>query len=234
MTPKSKGGSKTAAMRAAREAQVEEAERKTDPEVYYAAEVRAALERTTANFIETGRLLAEAKSKIEHGRWTPWVEENLPISIRTAQTLMTIAERFGTKNEKISFLPASQMVLADLAKLDDDEFEIVSKNLAPDTTRREVAEMTSKAREKLGRTEPASKPTVPEAGAPEKRVGEVEFARFRDALARFVAVTREATPALVAEGVEEIELAETSKRTKEARDYLAKLLERLDAKEPTS
>ena len=40
---------------------------------------------------KTGRLLAEAKSKCEHGTWRQWVADNCRFSLRTGQLYMRIA-----------------------------------------------------------------------------------------------------------------------------------------------
>jgi len=47
--------------------------------------------------INAGRLLIEAKTKLGHGRWLPWLSENCPdISIRTAQVYMRLALKAPT------------------------------------------------------------------------------------------------------------------------------------------
>lgn len=40
--------------------------------------------------IEVGEMLTEQKENFEHGEFTPWLQENLPFSIRTAQKYMSI------------------------------------------------------------------------------------------------------------------------------------------------
>jgi hypothetical protein len=41
--------------------------------------------------IEVGELLIEAKATLPHGKWLPWLRENLPFSDRTAQAYMRLA-----------------------------------------------------------------------------------------------------------------------------------------------
>ena len=47
--------------------------------------------KTSVNLaIEIGRLLAEKKEELGHGEFTPWVNENLPFTTRTAQNYMRL------------------------------------------------------------------------------------------------------------------------------------------------
>jgi hypothetical protein len=41
-----------------------------------------------------GALLVEAKAKMAHGQWIPWLEKNVRCAPRTAQTYMRVAERW--------------------------------------------------------------------------------------------------------------------------------------------
>jgi len=41
--------------------------------------------------VRCGELLAEAKAQIRHGEWLPWLAENFPASVRTAQGYMRLA-----------------------------------------------------------------------------------------------------------------------------------------------
>lgn len=49
--------------------------------------VRSALEHAR----RAGGLLIEAKAKVPHGQWLPWLEENFAGSVRTAQTYMRVS-----------------------------------------------------------------------------------------------------------------------------------------------
>lgn len=40
--------------------------------------------------IEVGEMLTEQKENFDHGEFTPWLQENLPFSIRTAQKYMSV------------------------------------------------------------------------------------------------------------------------------------------------
>lgn len=130
-------------MRAQRERQATELEQTADPESYYAERVKSALRRTAEGFIETGRWLIEAKSRIEHGRWRAWVDERLPISERTAQEFMQIAKSLGSKARDLAVLPPSRTTLLDLARLDDTAWRKVKPRVSPDLTRRELRSLTA-------------------------------------------------------------------------------------------
>ena len=46
-----------------------------------------------ANGIRVGQLLLEAKTKVPHGQWLPWLRANVTFSDRTAQSYMRIAHK---------------------------------------------------------------------------------------------------------------------------------------------
>ena len=45
--------------------------------------------------MDAGRLLIEAKEKVGHGEWLPWLRANCEFSERTAQAYMRVAKRAG-------------------------------------------------------------------------------------------------------------------------------------------
>lgn len=49
-----------------------------------------ALRTGVAHAIECGRLLIEAKAKVSHGEWLPWLLENVPFSERSARGYMRL------------------------------------------------------------------------------------------------------------------------------------------------
>jgi hypothetical protein len=51
--------------------------------------------KAVTHAISTGTLLIEAKAAVPHGKWLPWLRENIQFSERTAQAYMRIA---GKKN----------------------------------------------------------------------------------------------------------------------------------------
>ena len=61
--------------------------------------------------IETGRHLIAVKESLQHGQWEDWLRVEFAMTDRTARTMMTIAERFDGKTEKISVLGTSVLGL---------------------------------------------------------------------------------------------------------------------------
>jgi hypothetical protein len=51
-----------------------------------------ALNSAVMHAMAAGDLLAEAKGRVKHGEWLPWLEEHCAISERTAQLYMRLAE----------------------------------------------------------------------------------------------------------------------------------------------
>lgn len=91
--------------------------------------------------IDTGRLLIEAKASLRHGEWGGMIDEMLPFSARTAQTLMKIARDVRLSEPKtLLLLPASWGTLYEITKLSDDEIRtaIEKKIIRPDTERWEI------------------------------------------------------------------------------------------------
>jgi ParB-like chromosome segregation protein Spo0J len=54
----------------------------------------AALHSGLLHAREAGRLLLEARAKLPHGRWLPWLAANVRFSERTAQCYMRVAKRW--------------------------------------------------------------------------------------------------------------------------------------------
>jgi len=62
-----------------------------------------AWEGAVMHAVECGRLLIHAKETIAHGQWIPWLEENFPASVRTAQGYMRLA-RHGEDAQALAHL----------------------------------------------------------------------------------------------------------------------------------
>jgi hypothetical protein len=54
--------------------------------------VSAALKESVRHAIVAGELLIEAKGKLAHGQWLPWIQDHCTISERTAQLYMRVAK----------------------------------------------------------------------------------------------------------------------------------------------
>ena len=55
------------------------------------------------NIITRGKLFQEAKDRLEHGQWLPWLEENFHMTDKTAERAMAVA-RFADKFDNLSNL----------------------------------------------------------------------------------------------------------------------------------
>jgi hypothetical protein len=56
--------------------------------------------------LEAGRLLMQAKGRVEHGEWLPWLSKNVTFSDRTARAYMQIATRWpDLENQNGGALP---------------------------------------------------------------------------------------------------------------------------------
>lgn len=103
--------------------------------------ITAAWQRSFEGVIECGRLLIEAKSKLQHGEWLHLIDSDLPFKVNTAQRLMKIAndERI-TNATHAPYLPRSRETLYELTKLSDDDFKqkIADGTINPDMQRQDI------------------------------------------------------------------------------------------------
>jgi hypothetical protein len=78
-----------------------------------AGEMREAANRVRgiqrATVLDVGRELLAAKSRVDHGQFTAWVEAECGLTIRTAERMMRVAELVG-ENDKLSYLPADGLL----------------------------------------------------------------------------------------------------------------------------
>jgi hypothetical protein len=107
----------------------------------WAARISAAWQQSVTSIIETGRLLTEAKTALDHGEWLPMVESDLPFQRNTAQRLMKIAADSRLANRAhVPLLPPSWGTLYELTKLDDDTFDqkLRDGTINPEMQRKDV------------------------------------------------------------------------------------------------
>lgn len=75
---------------------------------------REAARLSVQHALTAGRLLLEAKTRVPHGRWIPWVEANCRFALRTAQAYMRLAELWPAYPEQmrndVAYLPLRQLV----------------------------------------------------------------------------------------------------------------------------
>jgi hypothetical protein len=107
----------------------------------YATKIAAAWRKTTESVLETGRLLNEAKAKVEHGDWLTLCQV-LPFGEDTAQRLMAIARHPVISNtEHVRYLPPSWGTLYQLTKVSDKALiaGIEDHSIHPGMERKEAA-----------------------------------------------------------------------------------------------
>jgi chromosome segregation ATPase len=84
-----------------------------------AAEINSIKEQTRkmviANSIEIGRRLVEAKSVVEHGQWSKWLEDSVEYSQSTANNLMRIFEEYGSDQIALFGNNANSQALGNLS-----------------------------------------------------------------------------------------------------------------------
>ena len=83
-------------------------------------ELHVVLKRDTANILTIGGLLAEAKGKMQHGEWLPWLKKELSMSERSAQKYVKAAD-FAAKYELSADLSLSPSVLFLISRYDQRE-----------------------------------------------------------------------------------------------------------------
>ncbi|MEM0925975.1 MAG: DUF3102 domain-containing protein [Planctomycetota bacterium] len=66
-----------------------------------------------AKAIEAGELLAQAKSKVDHGQWLSWLGENWEYKQRWAQSLMRLADRKADVIESAQTVPHALRLIED-------------------------------------------------------------------------------------------------------------------------
>jgi len=76
---------------------------------------------TARNLIEIGKHLTIAKAELPHGDFSAWVQDNFGWTIRTAQNLMAVAERFGDM-DIANFKPSHLQALLALPSGDEQKF----------------------------------------------------------------------------------------------------------------
>lgn len=89
------------------------------------------MKKSVALIFEIGKVLTEVKEKLDHGEFTPWVEQNCPFDPRTARRYMAVYDRFKTDTVSVlkdktiaeAYLEAGVKKLAGPVLSDDAEEE---------------------------------------------------------------------------------------------------------------
>lgn len=93
-----------------------------------------------------GQRLIEAKSMIPHGKWIPWLTEQVEFSERTAQSFMRLAREWSNP-QALADLGATK-ALALLALPPDERERFIEENHVVDGEAKTAAEMTTRELEK--------------------------------------------------------------------------------------
>ena len=128
----------------------------------WAARIGRAFQRSADAFLETGKLLLDAKRELPRGTFEAMVREQLPFKIRTAERLMDIARNPPLANPSNStLLPPAWNTLHALAKLPAPHLQVAFERrlVHPALERKDVAEVSRRVRKALGyRVPPKSLP----------------------------------------------------------------------------
>jgi hypothetical protein len=105
--------------------------------------ITAAFYEVRTRHLVVAALVGHARETIDHGGWTPFVEQHLPFGIRTAQMYVEINEAFGgaSNTQDLARLPVRLTSLHAAAKLkleDADTWARVAPSISPDMTLEEI------------------------------------------------------------------------------------------------
>ena len=85
-------------------------------------EILDAQRRGGEAILTIGRCLIEAKEKLPHGEWLPWLNERVSYSERTAQNLMAVARKYSNPQTLADLGMAKAIALLALPDWERDEF----------------------------------------------------------------------------------------------------------------
>ena len=85
-------------------------------------EILEAQRRGGEAILTIGRCLIEAKEKLPHGEWLPWLNERVSYSERTAQNLMAVARKYSNPQTLADLGMAKAIALLALPDWERDEF----------------------------------------------------------------------------------------------------------------
>ncbi len=99
------------------------------------------------DMINLGRVFIEAKAQVKHGEWGEWVRLHAGMSVRNAQQLMAIYERFGTRPAFVQLERSKLYKLLALPEGKEEEF--LQEHDVQAMTARQVDEAVKRAREEM-------------------------------------------------------------------------------------
>lgn len=98
-----------------------------------AERIRLRLKRTAEDIIAIGQDLRDAKDRLSHGQFGPWLDAEFGMTDRTALNFMNVANRFGGKSETVSDLPIRALYLLAAPSTSDEIVAAVTSGEIPAT-----------------------------------------------------------------------------------------------------
>jgi hypothetical protein len=123
--------------------------------------IRSDLEQAVTGVITAGQHLTQAKAQLEHGEWLPFVDNELPISVSTADRFMAIsANPVLADSAHGRNLPMSWRTLYELSRLEPAQLEqaIARRLVRPEMERTEATALVASFR--TDNREPATRPVT--------------------------------------------------------------------------
>jgi hypothetical protein len=109
---------------------------------YWVVRINGVVRNQVESFIETGRLLIEAKEHLRHGDFTDMIERRLHIGPRMCQKYMKVAGHRVLANPKhASLLPPAIDTLEALTRVPNLAQAINDGSITPKTMRKDVARL---------------------------------------------------------------------------------------------
>lgn len=106
------------------------------------AEIQILKQRAGEDIIGIGQRLIEAKSRLAHGEWLPWLENEVQFSEASAQRFMRLAKAYSNPSALTDLGPSKALILLGLPESEREEF--VSEKHEVNGEEKSVAEMTSR------------------------------------------------------------------------------------------
>lgn len=101
------------------------------------SEIKFFENQAVVSYWEIGKRLSQAKERVGHGNWIPWIEDNLGYSRKTASNLIRVYESYPNGNTS-SHLNFSKVLALTSIKDEDKRQDFVEKHKVEDMTTRQL------------------------------------------------------------------------------------------------
>lgn len=92
-----------------------------------AIDIQASTRKAQENILTVGERLAEVKALLPHGQFTEWCRVEFGMEPRTAQRMMSVAERFGGKSDTVTLFSDSALYLLSAPSTPDIAVEVATR-----------------------------------------------------------------------------------------------------------